>query len=343
MGQLVEPRVFLVGYTTAHMDGIEAYLRYTGKEGFLESWAAAGKEGLSDGERLCSMFAKLCYDSLVIGKNSNISQVRDIADNIKGTFAQGHGSVFEHATVNFIITDCSRVFTHELVRHRAGTAFSQTSGRYCRLDNINLVHDPILDDCRDLLTESIAADERFVYLMECRKGLRKPPEKFPNVPAEACFWSDEAILQHRNANDHEHDYNIATYRQAIRWENVVKGLDFTYKKQVTSAIRRIAPNGQANEIGFSVNFRALRHYAQLRSGRHAEWEIRCVTEQVYSLLQMKFPLLFHGAKTEMVKGYLEISGMKMQPYEIDLGDPAALRYWSVDDLEKELNSRYDAK
>jgi len=47
-----------------------------------------------------------------------------------------HGSVIEHSSVNFIFADVSRVFTHELVRHRAGTAISQESLRFVRLTDI---------------------------------------------------------------------------------------------------------------------------------------------------------------------------------------------------------------
>ena len=42
----------------------------------------------------------------------------------------GHGSVFEHAVWSFLITGVSRSLTHELVRHRAGWAYSQLSQRY---------------------------------------------------------------------------------------------------------------------------------------------------------------------------------------------------------------------
>lgn len=47
-------------------------------------------------------------------------------------------SVLEHATVTFFITNVSRVVTHEIIRHRAGTAFSQTSGRYVRTDEVGM-------------------------------------------------------------------------------------------------------------------------------------------------------------------------------------------------------------
>ena len=42
----------------------------------------------------------------------------------------GHGSVLEHAAWNMIFTGVSRSLTHELVRHRAGWAYSQLSQRY---------------------------------------------------------------------------------------------------------------------------------------------------------------------------------------------------------------------
>src|SRR5262249_36540115 len=41
-----------------------------------------------------------------------------------------HGSVLEHAVWNFVFTGVSRSCTHELVRHRAGWAYSQLSQRY---------------------------------------------------------------------------------------------------------------------------------------------------------------------------------------------------------------------
>ncbi len=40
------------------------------------------------------------------------------------------GSVFEHVNYGFVITGVSRSLSHELVRHRAGFAYSQCSQRY---------------------------------------------------------------------------------------------------------------------------------------------------------------------------------------------------------------------
>ncbi len=113
--------------------------------------------------------------------------------------------------------------------------------------------------------------------------------------------------------------------------------DFARKKKITSALRRIAPNGQSNEIGFTVNLRSLRHTLMLRTSRHAEWEIRLVFNQLYQLLKDKYPMIFYGAKEEMVEGLLEISGMKMQPYEVE--SKVVLAEASTEDLERILAIR----
>lgn len=263
---LVEPKVFMIGCTVALRDGMEDYLRATGQVEFLSVIEAAYNEGISPAEALVSFFAKLCYKSLVVGKNLNITQTRDIEDNLKGTHDQGHGSVWEHCVINFVATDVSRVLTHELVRHRAGWAYSQTSGRYVRGDSLDLVFDPILEPVRNEI-------EMAVYQIQ------------------------------------------ENYKALVKMMGLDTMTDKDLKKKITSALRRILPNGQSNEIGFSVNLRALRHFVMVRTSRHAEWEIRSVAEQVYDLVNAEFPLVFYGAKEEVVGGIKEITGMKLQPYE----------------------------
>ena len=63
----VEPKTFLVG-VTGILSGLYEYLEYSGNEEFLEVINQAKLEGLSDGEILCSFYAKLCYKSLTLGK-----------------------------------------------------------------------------------------------------------------------------------------------------------------------------------------------------------------------------------------------------------------------------------
>ena len=78
----------------------------------------------TDGERLAEFAGRLCYMSQ---KNPAQRATREYLENIK---KQGHGSVLEHATYSLLLEGVSRSLTHELVRHRAGFAYSQLSQRY---------------------------------------------------------------------------------------------------------------------------------------------------------------------------------------------------------------------
>ncbi len=78
----------------------------------------------TDGERLAEFAGRLCYMSQ---KNPASRSTRDYLENIK---KQGHGSVLEHASYSLLLEGVSRSLTHELVRHRAGFAYSQLSQRY---------------------------------------------------------------------------------------------------------------------------------------------------------------------------------------------------------------------
>lgn len=254
-----KPVVHLVGEPKLNIDGIRLYLQETGNEDFLHSMEDAFASGLSEAEVLISMMAKLCYKSLTLGKNANVTRVRDIKDNIAAAIRSEHGSVLEHASYNFIVYDTSRIQTHELVRHRAGTAFSQNSGRYIRMDEIDIVCDPILDPVLGDIQEIIDFLEGKYASMAEKLGMNEP------------------------------------------------GLDFARKKKLTSALRRIAPNGQTNEIGFTVNLRSLRFVIRKRTDAAAEWEIRHVFNQVYKIMRERVPTLFCDERVTEVDGLLQVT------------------------------------
>ena len=254
----VLPKVYLVGATAVNFDGLKEYLIDTDQCEFLDEIHEAQKRGLNDGEILCSFYAKACYASLTAKKNKNISKTRSIYDNLLGILESGHGSVIEHTSINFMVSNCSRVFTHELVRHRAGTAFSQTSGRYVRTDELDMVADPILDPITDLCEEA-------------------------------------------------RDYLQQWYKRAEEKLKLNDVKDFKTKKKLTSALRRFSPNGQANEIGVSLNLRSLRHTIESRTSEHAEWEIRYIFNQIYKILKTKYPAMFSDVKETEKDGQLEIT------------------------------------
>ena len=79
--------------------------------------------------------------------------------------------------------------------------------------------------------------------------------------------------------------------------------DFSEKKKITSAIRRLAPMGLATTIGWSTNIRNLRHVIEMRTAPEAEEEIRLVFNKVAEIAIEKWPNLFGDYKKELVDGY----------------------------------------
>ncbi|HEX6250048.1 MAG TPA: FAD-dependent thymidylate synthase [Gemmatimonadaceae bacterium] len=118
----------------------------------------------SDGERLAEFAGRLCYMSQ---KNPAGRNTRDYLENIK---RQGHGSVLEHAAYSLLLEGVSRSLTHELVRHRAGFAYSQLSQRYVDESEANFVVPPamlgdegMIETWRDQVD---AAQRAYVSLVE---------------------------------------------------------------------------------------------------------------------------------------------------------------------------------
>lgn len=78
------------------------------------------------GAQLVQLAGQLCYLSFGENRtpfNKNDQYLRRILD-------QGHGSVTEHANYTMLFYGIDRACTHELVRHRAGMAYSQVSQRF---------------------------------------------------------------------------------------------------------------------------------------------------------------------------------------------------------------------
>ena len=117
----------------------------------------------TDGEKLAEFAGRLCYMSQ---RNPAGRTTRDYLENIK---KQGHGSVLEHANYSLLLEGVSRSLTHELVRHRAGFAYSQLSQRYVDESDAQFVMPPAMigdDALEQVWTMQIeAAQESYVALV----------------------------------------------------------------------------------------------------------------------------------------------------------------------------------
>ena len=136
------------------------------------------------------------------------------------------------------------MLTHELVRHRAGSAFSQESLRYVRLTDIGFRVPPALEPVREQVLAIVERLEEF------------------QVSAAKELGIDE------------------------------DGVPFHVKKEVTSALRRLAPIGLSTDIIWTANARTLRHVIEMRTAEGAEEELRSLFDKIARIMQSEAEGLF---------------------------------------------------
>jgi thymidylate synthase (FAD) len=242
------PSVFLIARPAIDLEGIRGYLEDVGGESWLELRLAEGDEehgAPNAGELLVEFGGRACYRSWEPGLNPNVSKIRtDVREYFANILRSGHGSVLEHANYSFAIRNCSRAFTHELVRHRAGSAFSQESLRYVRLTDIGFRVPPALEPLR----------ERVLSIVE----------------------------------------RLEEFQRTAAGELGIEGAEvpFHVKKEVTSALRRLAPIGLSTDIVWTANARTLRHVIEMRTAAGAEEELRLVFDKVAKIMRAEAPHLF---------------------------------------------------
>lgn len=96
------------------------------------------------------------------------------------------------------------------------------------------------------------------------------------------------------------------YTKLVELSGINESPDFNWKKKMTSALRRVLPEGRANAIFFSANHRAIRHIIQMRTDRHAEEEVRLAFVPVYYAMVERYPALYKDAVLQVVDGIVEV-------------------------------------
>jgi len=243
------PQVFLIARPSLDLDGMRGYLESVGGESWLDRRVDEAGGNPNPGEALVEFGGRLCYRSWEPGLNPNVRRIRtDQAEYFANILRSQHGSVLEHANYSLALRNVSRTFTHELVRHRAGSAFSQESLRFVRLTDIGFRVAPALEPVR----------EQVVHLVE-------QLEEFQVSAAKELGIDDE-------------------------------GVPFHVKKEVTSALRRLAPIGLSTDIVWTANVRTLRHVIEMRTAPGAEEELRLVFDQIARIMKAEAPNLFQDFK-----------------------------------------------
>jgi thymidylate synthase (FAD) len=236
----IEPLVIKLAETRVNEDGVT---RLAEQYAALEWLHGARKLQPNDSEFLIELAGRACYRSFGVGLNPNVTKIRDNPkDYLTNVLAKGDGSILEHATVTFAFLNVSRVFTHEIVRHRAGTAMSQESLRYVRPREISMWMPPDLEPASEKFSEAVKEIEKRYHELEA-----------------------------------QFDWDKKTFEQ---------------KKRVTSAMRRILPDGIATNLIWTANHRTIRWVVERRTDPSAEVEIRKVFGKVAEICIRDYPLLY---------------------------------------------------
>lgn len=250
---LTKPGVILLARPQFNAMAIEPFLLQFPDE--LRFREYLHDDPIEDGAALIKTAGQLCYMSFGPNRTKN-SEAQKYIDNI---LKSGHGSVLEHAQYTLLLYGAGRDFTHELVRHRTGVAFSQVSQRYVDGQVLRFVERPEYQ-------EDATLHERFEVRID------------------------------RAAQEYDELAAVLTDRQASGAVELSGEKKTELRKKVNQAARSCLPNETEAPIVFSGNIRALRHVCEMRASGAADVPIREVTTRIFLIMQRIEPLLFHDYK-----------------------------------------------
>jgi thymidylate synthase (FAD) len=207
-----------------------------------------------DAEQIIELGCRTCYLSF-----HRYEPPKSTEELIKKILLKKHFSVLEHASATFRIAGGSRVFTHELVRHRFISP-SQESQRYvCYADKPGTAGKP---------GRKKTAEFQFVL---------------PGTIGDAKFAESDGAAQVY------HEVVMACY------ELYEKLLDAGVPPEDA---RYILPNATVSQIVITANFRELRHFFCVRTNPRAHWEIREIALAMLRIMQKESPIVFGDFKID---------------------------------------------
>jgi len=246
---LKAPGVVAISQPATDLSGLATFLEDLGYDKYLEDPMP------SPGTSLCKFAGQLCYMSFGDKRTKN-SEAQKYIGNI---LESKHGSVLEHANYTLLLYGVSRSLTHELVRHRAGFAYSQVSQRYVGEDSLRFVERPEYQNNPELhkAFEQRIDQIRSEYIRLTNNLVQLQREKTPELSIEEEQKQSEKI------------------------------------KKCRQVARSILPNETEAPIVVTANVRAWRHFLEMRGSLHAESEMRILAKRVWQVLKEMDPTLFH--------------------------------------------------
>jgi thymidylate synthase (FAD) len=245
-------KVFHLAQTNINTENVKDYLRSIG----APEWTTDAATGA---EMLVEVAGRRCYNAFGTHLNPNLTRVRTgNAPYIGNILKSGHGSVLEHAYDTFAFEGVSRVFTHEVIRHRHLVPGEELS--------------PSQESLRFVRPVTLAAYFPEVY-----------DAHLPADVADKIRGIFERTVTH-----------LGEVAQDL---TDLCGLDnpdmpFSLKKLFQASNRRVMPEGLCTGIILTGNARTWRQTIELRTAPSAEEEMRGVFLQVARILKKTYPALY---------------------------------------------------
>ncbi len=214
-----------------------------------------------DSEKLIASAAKLCYSAVGVDKIEDKLTEESTEKFLNMLMGIGHESPIEHVSFTFAVEGISRVLTHQLVRHRIGSSYSQQSQRYVKLDQFEYIIPPAIEAIP-------AAKEKFIRAMD-------DDQRYYDELTEILFEKHYKTNIDKGCSE----------KQAKR---------LAEKKSIEDA-RYVFPNACETKIVFTMNARALSNFFKHRCCNRAQWEIRELGTEMLKQVKKVAPTLFKYA------------------------------------------------
>lgn len=199
-------------------------------------------------------------------------------------------SVLEHWVFTFFIDGCSRVCTHQLVRHRIAS-YTQESQRYSFSTSLSLVPEEYLRVARTLYGDE---EQRKLHgFIEWMKSIKRNIEslRYMSDPPKEIV---DAVISPLNPfvvippsmperEKLEYAYRVVESLQTYA-ELVLSGVSYEYA-------RYVLPSSIRTRIVMTANLREWLHIIRLRGSKHAQEEIRCLAQAIKRELGRVIPVI----------------------------------------------------
>lgn len=218
-------------------------------------------------EKIVAAAAKLCYSKSGVQTLLDKLDDQKAAEFVEMLSGFGHESPIEHITFTFGIEGVSRAFLAQITRHRIAS-YSVQSQRYVSKTDFSYITPP---------------------------SIAEIPE------AEALYLEAMSACNEY----YERLQSILTERHTVRLISEGKSEKDARKaasKLANEDARFVLPNGCDTRMVVTMNARSLQNFFRLRCCNRAQWEIREVAKQMYTLVYPIAPHIFARSGPGCVSG-----------------------------------------